>query len=129
MSSFKNLKMAYAVSVHQHITVKKSLFQTKVIYTPTQSVVRAIIQEYTPTEGSRLLSLLDMPTDKLLAELKQKGAPASGSNGHYHLEACLSDDHQFCALQMFRYADFSYIAIGEPRFYEGDEAKTIAQIL
>lgn len=129
MSSFKNLEMAYAVSVHPHITVKKSLFQTKVIYTPTESPVRPIIQEYTPTEGSRLLSLLDMPKDKLLAELKQKGAPASGSNGHYHLEACLSDDHQFCALQMFRYADFSYIAIGEPRFYEGDEAKTIAQIL
>ena len=119
MSSFKNLEMAYAVSVHPHITVKKSLFQTKVIYTPTESPVRPIIQEYTPT----------MPTDKLLAELKQKGAPASGSNGHYHLEACLSDDRQFCALQMFRYADFSYNAIGEPRFYEGDEAKTVAQIL
>ena len=100
MSSFKNLEMAYAVSVHPHITVKKSLFQTKVIYTPTES-----------------------------PELKQKGAPASGSNGHYHLEACLSDDRQFCALQMFRYADFSYNAIGEPRFYEGDEAKTVAQIL
>ena len=75
MSSFKNLEMAYAVSVHPHITVKKSLFQTKVIYTPTESPVRPITQEYTPTEGSRLLSLLDMPKDKLLAELRREPPP------------------------------------------------------
>ena len=129
MSSFKSLEMAYAVSIHPHITVRKSFFQTKVIYTPTQSPVRVVIHEYTPTEGSRLLSLLDMPKDKLLAELQQKGAPASGSNGHYHLEACLSEDRQFCALQVFRYGDFRYNAIGEPHFYEGDDAKVIAQIL
>ena len=129
MSSIKNLEMAYAVSTHPHITVKKSFFQTKVIFTPTQSPVRVIIQEYTPTEGARLVSLLDMPTDKLAAELQHKGKPVPGSNGHFHLEACLSEDHRFCALQVFRYGDFRYNAIGEPHFYEGDDAKVIAQIL
>jgi len=129
MSSYKNLGMAYAVSTHPHIIVKKSFFSTKLIYTPTGSVIRAFTQEYTPTEGSRLISLLDLPLDKLTAEVQQKGKPVSGSNGHYHLEVCLSEDHQFCALQVFRYGDFRYNAIDEPHFYEGDDAKLIAQIL
>ena len=129
MSSLKNLEMAHAVSAHPHITVKKSFFQTKVIFTPTQSPVHVIIQEYTPTEGARLISLLDMPIDKLSDEIRRGGKPASGSNGHFHLEACLSEDRKFCALQVFRYGDFRYNAIGEPRFYEGDDAKVIAQIL
>lgn len=129
MSSLKNLEMAYAVSTHPHITVKKSFFSTKVLYTPTGSRVRVSVYEYTPTEGAYLISLLDTPLDKLPDELRQKGKPTPGSNGHFHLEVCLSEDRRFCALQVFRYGDFRYSAIGEPRFYEGDDARTVAQIL
>lgn len=129
MSSLKNMEMAYAVSTHPHITVKKSFFSSKFIYAPTGSPVRAIIHEYTPTEGDYLISLLSLPLDKLPDELRRKGKPTPGSNGHYHLEACLSDDRQFCALQVFRYGDFRYNAIGEPHFYEGDDAKAVAQVL
>ena len=42
MSSIKHLEMAAALSAHVHIQIKKSLFSTKAIYTPTQSRVRAI---------------------------------------------------------------------------------------
>ena len=129
MSSLKNMEMAYAVSTHPHITVKKSFFSSKVIYAPTGSPVRAIIHEYTPTEGDYLISLLSLPLDKLPDELRRKGKPVPGSNGHYHLEACLSDDRQFCTLQLFRFVDFKNSAVFEPRIYEGIDAERIAQIL
>ena len=129
MPSIKNLEMAAAVSAYKNVTIKKSLFTTKVIYTPTQSPVKVSVQEYNPSEGERLERLLNMPLDKMTAELKQKGKPASAQIGHYRLEICLSEDRQFCALQLFRFVDFKNSAVIEPRFYEGNDVETITQIL
>ena len=121
--------MATALSTYQHIEIKKSLFSTKAIYTPTQSQAKAIILEYTPSEGERLERLLDMPLDKMAADIQQKGKPATGANGNFRLELCLSDDHQFCALQLFRFSDFQYKPVFEPRFYEGKDAEAVALLL
>ena len=99
------------------------------VYTPTQSQAKAIILEYSPSEGERVASLLDMPLDKMVADIQQKGKPAAGANGHYRLELCLSDDRQFCALQLFRFGDFQYKPVFEPRFYEGKDAEAITLLL
>lgn len=128
MSSFKSLEMAAAVSAYKNIAVKKSLFSTKVIYTPTGSSVQTMALEYSPTEGERVERLLDMPIDKLVAEIQQKGKPRTGANGNFRLEVCLSEDHQFCALQLFRFADFSYRPLFEPRFYEGETVECYAKL-
>ena len=129
MSSIKNLEMAAALSAYQHIEIKKSLFSTKAIYTPTQSQAKAIILEYTPTEGERVARLLDMPLDKMAADIQQKGKPATGANGNFRLELCLSDDHQFCGLQLFRFGDFQYKPVFEPRFYEGKDVEPFTKLL
>ena len=129
MSSIKNLEMAAALSAYQHIEIKKSLFSTKAIYTPTQSLAKAVILEYSPSEGERIARLLDMPLDKMAADIQQKGKPVAGANGNFRLELCLSDDRQFCALQLFRFADFQYKPVFEPRFYEGKDAEAVALLL
>ncbi len=129
MSSIKNLEMAAAFSACQHIEIKKSLFSTKAIYTPTQSQVKPIVLEYTPSEGERMERLLDMPLDKMAADIQEKGKPVAGANGHFRLEFCLSDDHQFCALQLFRFSDFQYKPVFEPRFYEGKDVAYITHLL
>ena len=129
MSSVKNLEMAAALSTYQHIEIKKSLFSTKAIYTPTQSQAKAVILEYTPSEGERVEHLLEMPLDKMAADIQQKGKPVAGANGNFRLELCLSDDHQFCALQLFRFGDFQYKPVFEPRFYEGKDAEYITQLI
>ncbi len=73
--------------------------------------------------------LLDMPLDKMAADIQEKGKPVAGANGNFRLELCLSDDHQFCALQLFRFGDFKYNAVFEPRFYEGKDVENIALLL
>ena len=45
------------------------------------------------------------------------------------LELCLSDDHQFCGLQLFRFGDFQYKPVFEPRFYEGKDVESITQLV
>ena len=129
MSSIKNLEMAAALSAYQNIEIKKSLFSTKAVYTPTQCQAKPLVLEYTPTEGERVARLLDMPLDKMAADIQQKGKPVAGANGNFRLELCLSDDRQFCALQLFRFGDFQYNPVFEPRFYEGKDAEAIALLL
>ena len=128
MPSIKNLEMAAAVSAYKNIEIKKSLFSTKVVYTPTMSPVKIIVLEYAPAEGERLERLLSLSPDKMAAEIAQKGKPAPAAIGHFRLEACQSADGRFCALQLFRFADFNNNAVIEPRFYEGKDAENVATL-
>ena len=121
--------MAAALSAYQHIEIKKSLFSTKAIYTPTQSLAKAIILEYSPSEGERVARLLDMPLDKMAADIQQKGKPATSANGNFRLELCLSDDRQFCAVQLLRFGDFQYKPVFDPRFYEGKDVEPFTKLL
>ena len=129
MPSLKDLEMAAAVSAYKNIIIKKSLFSKKAIYAPTQSPVKVMVQDYTPGEGERLARLLDMPLDKMVADIEQKGAPKSAPIGHFRFEVCISEDGRFCALQLFRFLDFKNAPVFEPRFYEGEDVKAIAKLL
>jgi hypothetical protein len=53
MPSIKNLEMAAAISAYNNISIRKSFFSTKVFYIPTQSPVKAIVQEYSILEDKR----------------------------------------------------------------------------
>lgn len=120
--------MAAAVSAYHRIIIKKSWFSTKAFYTPTGSPVNAMVLEYSPSEGKRLERLLDMSADAMWAEIQKNGKPATGANGNYRMEVCLSEDHQFCALQLFRFVDFSYSPLFAPRFFEGKDVENIAKL-
>ncbi|MBP3829269.1 MAG: hypothetical protein ILA06_03050 [Bacteroidaceae bacterium] len=94
---------------------------------PTGSPVKVLTQEYSSEEGGRLEKLLSMPLGKLEAELASKGKPATTAVGNYQLQACVSDDRQFCAVQLFRFADLMYHPLAEPQFFEGEAAAAIAR--
>ena len=129
MPSIKSLEMAAVVSAHNNITIKKSLFSTKATYTPTGSPVKALLLEYSPSEGERVERLLNMSPEKMVTEIQQKGKPAAiSANGNFRLEVCLSKDHQFCALQLFRFGGLGYHSLFESRFYEGETVEQIVRL-
>ena len=129
MSKIKNLEMAAALSAYPYITIKKSLFSTKAIYAPTQSQIKTAVLEYSPSEGLRVEQLLAMSPDRMAEAIAQKGKPQSGADGNYRLELCLSDDHQFCALQLFRFSALMYYPVFGPRFYKGKEVEFIVMLM
>ena len=131
MPSIKDLEMAAAVSSYEHISIKSGLWglSKKAVYSPTNSTVKVFINDYSPAEGERLEHFLKLPLDKLANELSTKGKPTPAAIGHYRLELCLSEDHQFCALQLFRFVDFKNNPVFEPRFYEGKDARIIASLV
>ena len=129
MPNIKNLEMAEAVSSKSYIRISNSFFGLcqKIVYVPTGSPVKVIKQEYSREEGERLEKLLSLPIKKLEAELASKGKPATTAVGNYQLQACVSDDRQFCAVQLFRFADLMYHPQAEPQFFEGEAAAAIAR--
>ena len=119
------------MEMHGRLTTANSLIRRfqLIISTAPSRLLEAYILEYSPSEGGRLELLLEMFFDKMAADIQQKGKPVAGVNGNFRLELCLSDDHQFCGLQLFRFGDFKYNPVFEPRFYEGKDAETIAQLI
>lgn len=131
MAKIKNLGIAEAVSSHPSIIIRHSffgLFQT-VIYEPSGSPVKIVVQDYSPIDGERLEKLLSLPIERLKSELETKGKPSSTAIGNFRLEACLSRDRLFCALQLFRFVNFSYIPVTEPLFFEKEAAETIVKLI
>ncbi|MBQ7471338.1 MAG: hypothetical protein IJS97_02800 [Prevotella sp.] len=128
MPNVKDLEMAAAISAYKNITIKKTFFSKKAVYTPSQSPIKVMILDYTPTEGERLTRLLDLPLDKMVTDIQQKGAPKASPIGHYRFEVCLSEDRQFCAIQLFRFVDFKNTPVLEPRFYEGNDVEMITKL-
>ena len=129
MASFKNLEMAAALSFNEHIEIKKSLFSQKAIYAPTSSPLYIHVAEYTPTEGEHLERLLRLPLSQLADELKAKGTPRSAAVGQYRLEAAVSSDGRFTALQLFRFNNFNYSAASDLLTAEGNDAQLLAAVI
>ena len=122
--------MAQALSAHNHITVNRSFFGLKqtVTYTKTQSTVNLYADDFSADDGARIERLLALPPSQLEKEVKAHGKPQKAPIGPYRLEVCLSEDHQFCAFQLFHFVDFSYTPSTEPYFYEGKDAEAVAVI-
>lgn len=127
MASFKNLEMAAAVSNHPHISVRSAFFglSMKAEYKPTQSAICALQQDYSADNGDLLRSLVGCKGDQLVAFVSKHPRIVSVGMGPVRLEACLSDDNQFAALQLFSYSDFEYRPITDVVYYEGADAEII----
>ena len=121
--------MAEAVANNPHIRIKKSIFGTKAVYQPTLCPVVCEVQEYTEAGGNRLLRLLSLPLDRLAAELSSNGRPEPTAVGPVRLEVCRSRDGQFCAVQLFRFVDFSYQPLCAPVFGTDADAKVLEQLV
>lgn len=130
MPSIKHLDMCADVLALPEIEVKKSLFglKTTVLYTPTHSPVKVRLGEYTPEMGKRWELLLNAEPD-VAVELLKKYDFTSTHMGTYRVDACISDDKQFAAVQLLHFVDFNYHPITEMRVFQGDAAEAISSCL
>lgn len=131
MTSFNKLEMASTILALSCINISKYFFGLcrKVTYIPSQSPVKAIQQEYSPDMGELILRTMKLPIDKWANEFYVKGKPQPTAIGKYRLEACVSDDRQFCALQLLSFGDTYYDPVTDILICEGKEAELAAAIL
>lgn len=131
MANIKSTEMGKTLASDPRITTKSSLFGlvSKSVYTPTDSPLAIYKFEYPADKGdkvARLLGLVGEPLKQAAAEMKTL---KTDSIGNTRLEACISADQQFAALQLFRYSNFLPTPITKVTVFEGEDAKTIGSLL
>lgn len=129
MSKINHLEMGAEVMALEDIEVKKSFFglSTKLIYKPTNSVVKVKENEYTAEDGKKLANILATEPENI-EEAIQKFPISSIGIGNVKLEACISDDNQFAAVQLLNFKDFDYKPVSEVKVYTGKAAAAFAKL-
>ena len=111
------------------VQVKKGFMgcSIKLTYKPTQSKIQIKEKEYTAEDGKKLQNILTAaPTEVETAISK---FPVSAiSMGNFKLQACLSDDSQFAALQLLAYKDFGYKPVTDMKVYTGRTAEGFSRL-
>ena len=111
------------------VQVKKGFMgcSVKLTYKPTQSKIQIKEKEYTAEDGKKLQNILTAaPTEVETAISK---FPVSAiSMGNFKLQACLSDDSQFAALQLLAYKDFGYEPVTDMKVYTGRTAEVFSRL-
>ena len=130
MAKFKHLQMAETICNDARISVSKSFLglSTKVTYLPTNSSVYVKTIEFSPETGDKLKAILEGPREKLAKALKNL-KPRPTVNGNYMVEACISRDGAFAALQLTRFLSLCYEPVTEVLIFERDEAQAIKEAL
>ncbi len=130
MANIKSLQMAKELSADQRINIKRTFFglSTTAVYTPTQSTMDAFRQDYTADESSSLKQLLACPDGQLENLIANYTGLTKATMGPTRLEAAISRDHQFAAVQLLGYSDFEYVPLTDVRFFEGHDAELISSL-
>lgn len=129
MAKINHIEMGEDVMALNDVQVKKGFmgWSVKLIYKPTQSKIQIKEKEYTAEDGKKLQNILTAaPAEVETAIIK---FPVSAiSMGNFKLQACLSDDSQFAALQLLAYKDFGYKPVTDMKVYTGRTAEVFSRL-
>lgn len=128
MASISKLEMAEALSADNRISIKKSLFSTKGFHAPSGQKLTVVVNEYDADGGATIETLFKAADDKLDSELDRLGVPTPAPIGNLRLEAVFTPDHQFAAVQAFRYANLRYQPTTALRIVEGKAAEAVCRL-
>lgn len=131
MASIKNLEMAETISNNPNIKISKGFLGigSKATYTPTNSKLNALINYYSAEDAQAFVKLIKTAEGEVINQAKKMTPPAKLSISNYRLEACVTDDQQFVAIQVLSYADFRNTPICDLKYFEGEAAQAIAALL
>lgn len=129
MAKINHLEMGAEVMALEDIEVKKTFFgmSLKLIYKPTQSIVKVKENEYSAEDGRKLENILNTEPENVEEAIRKFPVSAIGM-GNMKMEACISDDHQFAAIQLLAFKDFDYKPVTEMKVYTGKAAAAIAKL-
>lgn len=123
--------MAETISNNSNIKISKGILGigSKATYTPTNSKLNALINYYSSEDAQTFVKLIKMAEGEVINQAKKMTPPTKLSISNYRLEACVTDDKQFVAIQVLSYADFRNTPICNLKYFEGEAAQAIAALL
>ncbi|MGE9977994.1 hypothetical protein [Prevotella sp. SGI.167] len=129
MAKINHIEMGEDVMALNDVQVKKGFmgWSVKLIYKPTQSKIQIKEKEYTAEDGKKLENILTAAPAEVETAISKFPVSAI-SMGNFKLQACLSDDSQFAALQLLAYKDFGYKPVTEMKVYTGRTAEVFSRL-
>ena len=129
MAKINHIEMGEDVMALNDVQVKKGFmgWSVKLIYKPTQSKIQIKEKEYTAEDGKKLENILTAAPAEVETAISKFPVSAI-SMGNFKLQACLSDDSQFAALQLLAYKDFVYKPVTEMKVYTGRTAEVFSRL-
>jgi hypothetical protein len=118
------------VAQHSNIACKSVCFGLikKLYYQPTNSSLKSIELYFGTKDKDKLLSLFLLQGEALISFTKKCTHLDEKTNGNLLLEAFVSSDRQFMALQLSQYSTLDYQLLCEPIFLEGSAAELVSNI-
>lgn len=131
MASINNLEISETICNNPNIKISKGFLGmgSKATYTPKNSKLNAVINYYSAEDAQAFVKLIKMVGEEVISQAKKMTSPTKLSISNYRLEACVTDDKQFVAIQVLSYADFRNTPICDLKYYEGEAAQAIAALL
>lgn len=131
MASINNLEMAETIANNSNIKISKGFLGigSKATYTPTNSKLNAVINYYNAEDAQAFVKLINAAETEIASLAKKVTPPSKLSISNYRLEACVTDDKQFVAIQVLSYADFRNTPICDVKYFEGEAAQAISAML
>lgn len=99
----------------------KAMFGSK--YSLTYRPTGAVIKTHTETYGAELAEEIQHIVCTGITDDMPDLTPHA--NGNVMIQAYISHDGRFCAMQALRFLDFEYSPVTEPHVYTGDKAQDI----
>lgn len=129
MAKINHIEMGENVMALNDVQVKKGLmgWSVKLTYKPTQSKIQIKEKEYTAEDGKKLQNILTAAPAEVETAISKFPVSAI-SMGNFKLQACLSDDSQFAALQLLAYKDFGYKPVTDMKVYTGRTAEVFSRL-
>lgn len=117
------------VALHSNIACKSVCFGLikKLYYKPTNTSLKSVELYFGPKDKDKLLSLFQLQGDALISFAKKQHLDEK-MNGNMLLEAFISSDRQFIALQLSQYSTLDYQLLCTPIFLEGQTAEIVSNI-
>lgn len=130
MANFNKLSMSQELLSHPSLRVVSSMMglSKQLQYVTTGSPVKVMKLNYNGEAISHLQRVIDAEGKELGAAVKACRV-RSMEIGNVELDACVSADKQFVALQLLQFSDYLYHPISKVAFYEGEQAQLVASIL
>lgn len=131
MASINNLEMAETIANNSNIKISKGFLGigSKATYTPTNSKLNAVINYYSAEDAQAFVKLINTAEPEVASQAKKLTSPTKLSISNYRLEACVTDDQQFVAIQVLSYADFRNTPICDLKYFKGEAAQAISALL
>lgn len=130
MANFNKLAMSAELLSRNDLRIESTLLglSKKLVYTPTGATVNVKKCNYNPEAVAHLQRIIDSDGHGLSAAVKACHVERL-EIGNIELDACISTDKQFAALQLLQFIDYTYQPISKVAFFVGEQAQLVASVI